>query len=92
MKNSTKLIIGLGVFAAATAAVTYAVVRELKAIRNLTIDMDDVPDEEMDDLMIEEPEAEETDEIVEEAAEVSEEEPVAEEEAEEKAEDEAVAE
>ena len=75
MKNSTKLIIGLGIFAAATAAVTYAVVRELKAIRNLTINIDTLPDEDED---IEEL----TEDIEAEDAEIVEEEPVAEEAAE----------
>lgn len=82
MKNSTKLIIGLGIFAAATAAVTIAVVRELKAIRNLTINIDTLPDEdeELEELI------EDTD--VEEATvteEIAEEEPAAEEAAEQEA-------
>ena len=56
MKSTTKWILGLGVFAAATAAVTYAIVRELKAIRNLTINIDTIPDEdeETDELFSEE--------------------------------------
>ena len=84
MKNSTKLLIGFGIFAAATTAITIGVVRELKAIRNLTIDVDNLPDEDeaMEELT-EELEAEEAveaaEEAVEEAAEEVAEEPVAEE-------------
>ena len=48
MKTNTKILIGIGIAAAATAAITYGVLRELKAIRNLTIDVDDLPDEEID--------------------------------------------
>ena len=38
----TKLLIGLGIFAAATAALTVGVLYELKAIRALTVDADDL--------------------------------------------------
>lgn len=74
MKTNTKILIGIGIAAAATTAIAYGVYRELKAIRNLTIDVDDLPEE---DEAIEELEAAE--EVVEEAAEeATEEEPVAE--------------
>lgn len=45
MKN-TKLWIGVGIAAAVTAAITVGVVHELKAIRKLTIDADDLFDED----------------------------------------------
>lgn len=45
MKN-TKLWIGVGIAAAVTAAITIGVVHELKAIRKLTIDADDLFDED----------------------------------------------
>lgn len=78
MKTNTKILIGIGIAAAATTAIAYGVYRELKAIRNLTIDVDDLPEE---DEAIEELEAAEevVEEAVEEAAEeATEEEPVAE--------------
>ena len=79
MKTNTKLLIGIGIAAAATTAIAYGVYRELKAIRNLTIDVDDLPDE---DDVLEELEAEEAaEEAVEEEAaleEVAEEEPAVE--------------
>ena len=45
MKN-TKLWIGVGIAAAVTAAITVGVVHEQKAIRRLTIDADDLFDED----------------------------------------------
>ncbi len=45
MKN-TKLWIGVGIAAAVTAAITVGVIHELKAIRKLTIDTDDLFDED----------------------------------------------
>ena len=44
-KNNIKLIVGLSIAAAATTALVIGVVRELKAIRNLTIDIDELPEE-----------------------------------------------
>lgn len=78
MKTNTKLLIGIGIAAVATTAIAYGVYRELKAIRNLTIDVDDLPDE---DDVLEELEAEEAAEEV--AEEVAEEEAAVEEVAEE---------
>ena len=46
MKTNTKILIGIGIAAAATTAIAYGVYRELKAIRNLTITVDDLPDED----------------------------------------------
>lgn len=73
MKTNTKILIGLGIAAAATTAIAYGVYRELKAIRNLTINVDDLPE---DDDPIEELAEEE--EVAEEATEEAVEEPVAE--------------
>lgn len=76
MKTNTKILIGIGIAAAATTAIAYGVYRELKAIRNLTIDVDDLPEE---DEALEELEAEE--EVAEEEValeEATEEEPVVE--------------
>ncbi len=47
-KNNIKLIVGLSIAAAATTALVIGVVRELKAIRNLTIEVDDLPEEPAD--------------------------------------------
>ena len=44
-KNNIKLIVGLSIAAAATTALVIGVVCELKAIRNLTIDIDELPEE-----------------------------------------------
>ena len=71
MKTNTKILIGLGIAAAATTAIAYGVYRELKAIRNLTINVDDLPE---DDDPIEELAEEE--EVAEEATEEAVEEPV----------------
>lgn len=75
MKTNTKILIGIGIAAVATTAIAYGVYRELKAIRNLTIDVDDLPeeDEDLEALACEEEEAAE-----EAAEEVAEEEPVVE--------------
>jgi len=54
MKTNTKILIGIGIAAAATAAITYGVLRELKAIRNLTIDVDDLPEDDAIDAVCEE--------------------------------------
>lgn len=60
-KNNIKLIVGLSIAAAATTALVIGVVRELKAIRNLTIDIDELPEEPADAL-------EEEEEVAEDAA------------------------
>ena len=57
-KNNIKLIGGLSIAAAATTALVIGVVRELKAIRNLTIDIDELPEEPADALGEEEEVAE----------------------------------
>ncbi len=44
----TKLLIGLGIFAVATTALTIGVIHELKAIRALTVDADDLEELEED--------------------------------------------
>ena len=44
--KKAKLWIGVGVTAAVTAAITACVIHELRAIRRLTIDADDLFDEE----------------------------------------------
>ena len=54
MKTQTKVLIGIGIAAAATTAIAYGVLRELKAIRNLTINVDDLPDEEPVEAALEE--------------------------------------
>lgn len=46
-KSNIKLIVGLSIAAAATTALVIGIVRELKAIRNLTIDVDELPEEPM---------------------------------------------
>ncbi|MBR2020055.1 MAG: hypothetical protein IKA05_06630 [Clostridia bacterium] len=66
MKTNTKILIGIGIAAAATTAIAYGVYRELKAIRNLTITVDDLPDE--DEAFEELAEEEVVEEAVEEAA------------------------
>ena len=48
----TKLLIGLGIFAVATTALTIGVIHELKAIRALTVDADDLEDPENAELAI----------------------------------------
>ena len=67
MTTNTQILIGIGIAAVATAAIAYGVYRELKAIRNLTITVDDLPDEDeaFDELAAEE---EVADEAVEEVA------------------------
>ncbi len=56
MKTNTKILIGLGITAAATAALAIGVLRELKAIRNLTIEVDELAEDEvsLDELVIDE--------------------------------------
>ena len=54
MKTNTKILIGLGIAAAATTAIAIGVIRELRAIRNLTIDVDDLPEEDALDVAVEE--------------------------------------
>ncbi len=49
MKTSTKVLIGLGIAAAATTLIAIGVIRELKAIRALTIDEDDLPEDLIDE-------------------------------------------
>ena len=56
-KSNIKLIVGLSIAAAATTALVIGVVRELNAIRNLTIDIDELP-EEPGDIAVEEEVAE----------------------------------
>jgi hypothetical protein len=63
-KNNIKLILGLSIAAAATTALVIGVVRELNAIRNLTIDIDELPEEPADALG----EEEEVEEVAEDAA------------------------
>ena len=63
-KNNIKLILGLSIAAAATTALVIGVVRELNAIRNLTIDIDELPEEPADALG----EEEEAEEVAEDAA------------------------
>ena len=45
MKTSTKVLIGLGIAAGVTAVLAVGIIRELKAIRALTIDAEDLPEE-----------------------------------------------
>ena len=45
----TKLWIGIGIAAAVTAAITVGIVHELKAIRKLTINADDLVDDLFDE-------------------------------------------
>ena len=40
-----KLLIGLGIAAVATTLIAIGVIHELKSIRSLTIDADELPDE-----------------------------------------------
>lgn len=47
MKKNAKLLIGLGIAATAVAAFTAGVVHELKVIKKLTTDIDDLPEEEV---------------------------------------------
>ena len=51
MKTNTKILIGLGIAAAATTALAIGVIRELRAIRNLTIEVDDLPEEDAIDAL-----------------------------------------
>ena len=44
-----KLWVGLGIAAVAVTAVTVAVIHELKKIRKLTTDADELPEGELDD-------------------------------------------
>lgn len=64
MKNTTKILIGLGIATATTAALAIGVIRELRAIRNLTIEVDELPDE---DLQIDELAFDDEEDVVEEA-------------------------
>ena len=45
MKNTTKILIGLGIAAGVTAFFAIGIIRELQAIRALTMDSDDLADE-----------------------------------------------
>ncbi len=47
-KSNIKLVVGLSIAAAATTVLVIGVIRELKAIRNLTIDIDELPEEPAD--------------------------------------------
>ena len=49
-KSNIKLVVGLSIAAAATTVLVIGVIRELKAIRNLTIDIDELPEEPADAL------------------------------------------
>lgn len=60
MKKNTKRLIGLGIAATAVAAFTAGVVHELKVIKKLTTDIDELPEEEVP--------AEECEEMIEEIA------------------------
>lgn len=57
MKKSTAILVGVGA-AVTAAAVAAAVIYELKMIKKLTIDLDDLPEED-DDLALDEVEIEE---------------------------------
>ena len=50
MKTSTKVLIGLGLVAGVTAALAVGIIRELKAIRALTIDADDLAEDLGEDI------------------------------------------
>ena len=65
-KMQIKLLVGLGIATVATAALAIGVIREVKAIRNLTIDADELPDELFDEDEIAELEGEAEEEAVEE--------------------------
>ena len=65
-KMQIKLLVRLGIATVATAALAIGVIRELKAIRNLTIDADELPDELFDEDEIAELEGEAEEEAVEE--------------------------
>lgn len=65
-KTQIKLLVGLGIATVATAAIAIGVIRELKAIRNLTIDADELPDELFGEDEIAELEGEAEEEAVEE--------------------------
>ena len=65
-KMQIKLLVGLGIATVATAALAIGVIRELKAIRTLTIDADELPDELFDEDEIAELEGEAEEEAVEE--------------------------
>ena len=65
-KMQIKLLVGLGIATVATAALAIGVIRELKAIRNLTIDSDELPDELFDEDEIAELEGAAEEEAVEE--------------------------
>lgn len=65
-KTQIKLLVGLGIATVATAALAIGVIRELKAIRNLTIDADELPDELFGEDEIAELEGEVEEEAVEE--------------------------
>ena len=70
MKTNTKILLGIGIAAVATTVVAIGVLRELRAIRNLTIEVDDLPEEEPADELAEEAAAEaEIEETAEEAVE-----------------------
>ena len=73
MKTNTKILLGIGIAAAATTVIAIGVLRELRAIRNLTIDVDDLPEDEPADEAVEEAAIEEEAVIEEEADEAVEE-------------------
>lgn len=70
MKTQTKVLIGVGIAAVATTLIAIGVIRELKAIRNLTIDADELPEDLIEDGDLEA--AIEADEEAGEAAEIAE--------------------
>lgn len=62
MNKNLKIALGIGIAAAAVTAITIGVIRQLKAIKSLTIEAEELPDE-LDladcELSLEEPVAEE---------------------------------
>lgn len=70
MNKNLKIALGIGIATAAVTAITIGVIRQLKAIKSLTIEAEELPDElglEDCDLALEEPAEEE--EVAEEVAE-----------------------
>ncbi|MBQ7348109.1 MAG: hypothetical protein IJW55_09875 [Clostridia bacterium] len=45
MNKNVKIAIGVGIAAAAVTVITIGIIRQLKAIKTLTIDADEIPDE-----------------------------------------------
>ena len=68
MKNSSKFVLGVGI-AAAVGAFVAGVVHELKTIKKLTTDIDEIPEEEVPTEAVEETAEEAVEEAVEEVVE-----------------------